>query len=194
MSKRSKETITLGSGKVYLVEVPSSLTWSYTSIKALATTANHLGWIKGGFALEYTIETYTEKDDLNMVTKVITTSEDAVAKLGLITWNGSTLSKLLSHAQSTDDNTNHVRTTKIGGSGNGADTDYILIFHHEDATDGDVWVAIKGHNTAGATLTFGTDAGTVIEPEFKALPHDDAGTLIEIYEELDSSGSGGSEG
>lgn len=190
-TKRTKDTITLGSGKVYLVEVPSSLTWSYTAIKALATAENHLGWIKGGFALEYTAESYEETDDLNMVSKIITTKESAVAKLGLITWNGDTLSKILNRCSTSIDTTNNVRTTKIGGSGNGADTDYILVFHHEDAKDGDVWAAIKGHNTAGATLTFSQEAGSVIEPEYKALPHDSAGTLIEIFEELADASTDG---
>jgi hypothetical protein len=32
-------------------------------------------------------------------------------------------------------------------------------------------------------LTFAVDAGTKIEPEFKALPQDEAGTLITLIEE-----------
>ena len=43
---------------------------------------------------------------------------------------------------------------------------------------------IVGKNTAGATITLATDKGTVIEPEFTAMPHDTDGTLIEIYEEI----------
>ena len=35
-----------------------------------------------------------------------------------------------------------------------------------------------------ATLTFATDEGTVVEPEFKALPHDADGTLIELIEDI----------
>jgi hypothetical protein len=44
---------------------------------------------------------------------------------------------------------------------------------------------IVGRNTVGATLTLAADEGTVIEPEFKALPlQDDKGTLITVTEEL----------
>jgi hypothetical protein len=53
-----------------------------------------------------------------------------------------------------------------------------------DKVDGDLWVLIKGRNTAGATITFAKDEGSVIEPEFTALPHDDNGTLIELIEEI----------
>ena len=43
---------------------------------------------------------------------------------------------------------------------------------------------IRGRNNAGLTLTLDSDAGTVLEPEFKALPQDDKGTLITIIEEI----------
>lgn len=42
----------------------------------------------------------------------------------------------------------------------------------------------QGQKYAGATLTFATDAGTTVEPEFKALPHDSDGTLVELIEEI----------
>ena len=57
-------------------------------------------------------------------------------------------------------------------------------FFHEDKVDGNVWILIKGRNTAGATLTFAVDKGTVVEPEFKAMPHDENGTLVEFIEEI----------
>ena len=43
---------------------------------------------------------------------------------------------------------------------------------------------IVGRNTAGATITFATEEGTKLEPEFKAKPHDKDGTLVLLYEEL----------
>lgn len=76
------------------------------------------------------------------------------------------------------------RTTKIGGAGNAQGGYYAICFLHEDKTDGNLWIMIKGLNTAGATLTFAVDEGTVVEPEFKAMPHDDAGTLVELIEEI----------
>ena len=59
---------------------------------------------------------------------------------------------------------------------------YAVCFHHEDKVDGDVYILIVGRNTAGATLTFSKDSATVVEPEFKALPQDKDGTLIQLIE------------
>ena len=181
MAKRGKDTITLGSGKIYVAEFGAEMPTPET----LCVEENLLGWIKGGASLEYTQETYEEKDDLGMVSKIITTTEEALLKCGLLTWNGATLTKLVSRGTTTE--ASGKRTTKIGGAGNDNDKNYAICFAYEDSIDGNLWVLIKGKNTAGFTLTFATDAGTVVEPEFKALPHDDAGTLIELIEEIPAS-------
>ena len=178
MAKRSKDTITLGSGKIYLVAFADSM----PTVEDICKEENLLGYIKGGAALEYTQETYEEKDDLGYVSKIITTSEEAILKCGLLTWNGETMKKLLDRCQSTE--ASGKRTTKIGGAGNAQGGYYAICFAHEDKTDGNVWIVIKGLNTAGATLTFAADEGTVVEPEFKAMPHDEAGTLVELIEEI----------
>lgn len=178
MAKRDKDTVTLGSGKIYLQTFSESM----PTVDALCVESNLLGYIKGGASLEYTQETYEEKDDLGYVYKIITTNEEAVLKCGLLTWNGTTLKKLLDRCSSTE--ASGKRTTKIGGAGNAQGGYYAICFHHEDKTDGDLWILIKGRNTAGATLTFATDAGTTVEPEFKALPHDSDGTLVELIEEI----------
>ena len=178
MAKRDKDTVTLGSGKIYLQTFSESM----PSVDTLCVVSNLLGYIKGGASLEYTQETYEEKDDLGYVSKIITTNEEAVLKCGLLTWNGATLKKLLDRCSSTE--ASGKRTTKIGGAGNAQGGYYAICFHHEDKTDGDLWILIKGRNTAGATLTFATDAGTTVEPEFKALPHDSDGTLVELIEEI----------
>jgi hypothetical protein len=178
MAKRTKDTITLGSGKIYLQAFASDM----PTVDTLCKEENLLGYIKGGASLEYTQETYEEKDDLGIVSKLITTSEEALLKCGLLTWNGETLTKLIDRCKTTE--ASGKRTTKIGGAGNAQGGYYAICFHHEDKVDGDLWILIKGRNTAGATLTFASDAGTVIEPEFKAMPHDDEGTLIELIEEI----------
>lgn len=178
MAKRDGKTITLGSGKLYLVAFSDNM----PTVDTLCVDENLLGYIKGGAALEYTQETYEEKDDLGYVSKIITTSEEALLKCGLITWNGTTLTKLVDRATSSE--ASGKRTTKIGGAGNAHGGYYAICFMHEDKTDGNLWVLIKGRNTAGFTLTFSADEGTLVEPEFKALPHDDKGTLIELIEEI----------
>ena len=178
MPKRDGKTITLGSGKIYLQAFSDAM----PTVDTLCVEANLLGYIKGGAALEYTQETYEEKDDLGDVSKIITTSEEALLKCGLITWNGNTLKKLVDRAAVTE--SAGKRTTKIGGAGNAQGGYYAIGFLHEDPTDGNLWVLIKGRNTAGFTLTFSSEEGTLVEPEFKALPHDDDGTLIELIEEI----------
>ena len=178
MAKRDKQTITLGSGKLYLVDYADTMPDTTT----ICTEENLLGYIKGGAALEYTEETYEEKDDLGLVSKIITTNEEAILKCGLLTWNGTTLQKLIDRCQVTE--TADKRTVKIGGAGNAQGKYYAVCFHHTDKQDGDLWIRIMGRNTAGASLTFGPDEGTVIEPEFKAMPHDEDGTLVIMDEEI----------
>lgn len=178
MAKRDKKTITLGSGKIYLQAFADAM----PTVDTLCVDDNLLGYIKGGAALEYTQETYEEKDDLGYVSKIITTTEEALLKCGLLTWNGDTLAKLVDRCQT--ETSGGKRTTKIGGAGNAQGGYYAICFYHEDKVDGNLWILIKGRNTAGATLTFSADEGTVVEPEFKALPHDDAGTLVELIEEV----------
>lgn len=178
MAKRAKENITLGSGKIYVAEYTDTM----PTVDTICVDDNLLGYVKGGAELSYTEETYEEKDDLGYVSKIVTTSEEAILKCGIVTWNGETLQKLIDRCGVEE--AEGKRVTKIGGAGNAQGKDYAVCFLHEDKADGNLWILIKGRNTAGITLTLAADAGTVIEPEFKALPHDDNGTLIELIEEI----------
>ena len=184
MSKRTGEPITLGSGKVYLEEYANTMP-DFEAIKALCTKDKRLGLIKGGASLAYTEETYEEKDDLGLASKIITTKEDVKFKCGLITWTGNTITKLVDRSK-TEEKTGY-RVTKIGGAGNAKGKYYVLVFHHQDKTDGDLWVAIVGRNTAGLSFAFAPESGSPIEPEFTAKPHDEDGTLVLVFEELDTT-------
>lgn len=177
MAKRDKNTITIGSAKAYMMVVEDTMPTKDDLFKE----ENRIGYIKGGAAIEYTEETYEEKDDLGFASKIITVTEEALMKMGLITWNGGTLQQLIDRC--TVEEADGIRTVKIGGAGNAQGKYYAIGLHHEDKKDGDIWVIIKGRNTAGVTLTLATDEGTLLEPEFKAMPHDDAGTLVEYIEE-----------
>ena len=179
MAKRDKSNITLGSGKIYLVAHTAD---AVPTVESVCVAGNLLGYIKGGASLEYTQETYEEKDDLGFTSKIITTSEEAVLKCGLLTWNGNTLKDLVDRCTVTE--ANGKRIAKIGGAGNSQGGKYAICFHHEDKVDGDLWILIVGRNTAGVTITFAKDTGTVLEPEFKALPQDDKGTLVQLIEEV----------
>ena len=181
MSKRTNpDKIALGSGKAYILEYTGTMPDTATICK----DENLLGKIQGGAELSYTTETHEERDDLGTVAKVVITAEEAVLKLGLITFNGATLAKLADRCNVTEDKTKGIRTLKIGGAGNAQGKEWVVCFHHHDATDGDIWVLVRGANQAGLTLAFAVDAGSKLEPEIKALPSDDAGTLITYIDEI----------
>ena len=57
MAKRDKDTVTLGSGKIYLQTFSESM----PTVDTLCVESNLLGYIKGGASLDYTQEEYTEK-------------------------------------------------------------------------------------------------------------------------------------
>jgi hypothetical protein len=178
MAKRDKKTITIGSALPYIMPYVDSV----PTVDEICKEENLLGYIKSGAALEYTEETYEEKDDLGYVSKIITTSEEALLKMGLLTWNGSTLQQLIDRCQVTE--ASGKRITKIGGAGNAQGKYYAVCLHHKDPVDGDLWVLIVGRNTAGATLTLAADEGTLVEPEFKAMVQDEKGTLVQLIEEI----------
>ena len=183
MGKRTPKTITIGSGKPYAME----FTGEMPAVETICVEENLLGYTKGGAALTYTPETYEEKDDLGYASKIIVTKEDLLLKLGLLTWNGNVLAKLADRCTVTEDAAKGTRTIHLGGAGNSQGKEWVICFLHEDKKDGNLWVLVRGTNTAGLTLTFAADAGTVLEPEFKALPQDDKGTLVTIVEEIDKT-------
>ena len=179
MGKRTKKTITLGSGKMYIVEYTGAI----PADTEIEKEENLIGYIQGGAELEYKPEFYTAEDDLGKAKKTIITKEEAKLKSGVMTWNAETLQKLSSTGRVTE--ANGVRTIKIGGIDNNDNKNYIIHFVHEDSVDGDVRVTIVGKNTAGFTLAFAKDKETVIDAEFEAIPADDEGTLIIYKEEID---------
>lgn len=183
MAKGSKDKITLGSGIPYVMEYNAET--GMPTVEDICKEENRLGYCKGGAELTYTEETYEEKDDLGYVSKVITTSEEALLKLGMLTFNGATMQKLADRCTVTE--AQGKRTIHIGGAGNSQGKEWVICFKHEDKKDGNLWVLIRGRNSVGMTLTFAADAGTVMEPEFKALPQDDKGTLITLIEEMDAA-------
>lgn len=178
MGKRTKETITLGSGKLYSVEYTGTIPTN----EELEKKENILGYIQKGASLDYKPEFYEAEDDLGIVKKQILTKEEVTLKSGILTWNAETLKKLVATGRITESSEKGMRTIKIGGINNVDGKQYIFHFVHADKTDGDVRITIVGQNTAGFSLAFAKDAETVIDAEIKALPSDEEGTLI-IYQE-----------
>lgn len=176
MGKQDKDTIKLGSGIPYLMEYTDKI----PAVEEICVEQYRLGYVQGGASLEYTEETHVEKDDLGYVYKEVTTEEEAVLKLGLFTWNGESLTKLIDRSKS--ETADGMRVTKIGGAGNAKGKYYVVCFHMPDKQDGDMYVMIVGRNSAGASLAFAKDAASKIEPEFRAMPHDKDGTLVLLFE------------
>ena len=179
--KRDSEVITLGSGDLMIKEYSDAMP-AYTDFDV---TTDLLGRIQGGATLEYSGEWYEAKDDTGKVVKTIITEEEATLKSGIITWNGKTLAKLCATARVTE--ADGLRIVKIGGVGNNDGKSYALCFHHTDKQDGDVWIVIRGVNQGGFALAFTKDKETVIDAEFKCLPQDDEGTLIQYIEEIEET-------
>lgn len=177
--KRDAEVITLGSGDLMIKEYSGSAMPAYTDFDA---TTDLLGRIQGGATLEYKGTWYDAKDDSGKAVKTIITEEEATLKSGIITWNGKTLEKLVSTARVSE--ASGKRTVKIGGTANHNGKSYAICFHHTDKVDGDVWIVIRAVNQGGFSLAFVKDKETVIDAEFKCLPLDEDGTLIEYTEEM----------
>lgn len=180
--KRDAEIITLGSGDLMIKEYTGDAMPKYTDFDV---ATDLLGRIQGGATLEYKGEWYDAKDDTGKAVKSIITEEEATLKSGIITWNGKTLQKLVSTARVTE--TDGIRTVKIGGVDNHDGKSYAICFHHKDKVDGDVWIVIRAVNQGGFSLAFAKDKETVIDAEFKCLPMDAEGTLIEYSEEITPS-------
>ena len=176
--KRDAEVITLGSGNLLIKEYETEIP-AYT---AFDDEADLLGRIQGGCTLEYKGTWYEAKDDTGKVVKTIITEEEATLKSGVLTWNGKTLAQLCSTARVEE--AEGIRTVKIGGVANHNGKSYAICFHHIDKIDGDIWVVIRGVNQAGFALAFAKDKETVIDAEFKCLPQDEDGTLIQYIEEI----------
>ena len=181
MSKRSDpKTIYLGSGKAYIAEYDAAK--GLPDIDTICVDKNLLGKIKSGATLVYNDEKHDESDDLGTVMKSVVTKETASLKLGLITFNGNTLAYLADRCKVTEKDGK--RTVLIGGYGNSQGKEWVVCFAHEDKKDGNVWVMVRGTNQAGLSLSYAVDAGTKIEPEIRALPFDDNGSLISYTEEI----------
>ena len=83
--KRTKKTITLGSGLLYIDEFNGTIPEN----TVLETEDKLLGYIQGGAEVSYTPENYTAEDDLGYVKKTILTKEEAGLKSGIMTWNAT---------------------------------------------------------------------------------------------------------
>lgn len=179
---RNKKTVPLGSGRCYVAELTEGMTLQAAELVALCTDENLLGETKNGATLTYTANVHKEQDDHGVLIRVITTDEEAKLKLGVFSWCLDTLTLLAATARKVKEGEYDV--LKIGGLNHDDGKSYVVVFKHLDPKEGDLYIAIVGSNTAGLSLAFARDNTTKLEPEFTALPSDDEGTLIKMFEAL----------
>ena len=177
----SIEEYTLGSGDLFIKEYTAG---SSVTAEDVITNGERLGEIKGGASLEYTVETKEDSSDLGRTKIFIISKEDVVLKSGVMTWNGKTLEKLCQTAVITENQDTKKRTIKIGGLSHAANKSYAVAFSYKGDGKKGLTALIVGKNSAGFTITFGTDNPTVIDAEFKAQALDNDGTLVVIEETI----------
>lgn len=178
------EPIVLGSGTAYLAEVKtiSDLSDFDALIEAVCVDTNKLGSTKNGATLTYTSTNYTASSDLGDVKKTVLQAEAATLALGVITVGPKMLSYVIETA-STRRTDKGIKVLSIGGVGNADGKEYVIVFHHEDKLDGDIYVAICGKNTAELSLAFSQENETIVNPTFTANPKkidSREGVLIQI--------------
>ncbi len=176
--KRTKETITLGSGFLYIMEFDGKI----PEHAEFEIKEKMLGRIQGGATLNYSAEFHEETDDHQIVSKKMIKSETVVLKSGILTWNAEVLNRLVSTGRVSEDG--NTRTLKLGGASNYDGKKYAIRFLHKDKEDGDIRITLVGSNEAGLEFSFAKDKGTVINVEFKAQSMDDEGTLVLFEEEI----------
>ena len=174
------DVITLGSGKLYVAEYDGEL----PDVETIRAEANRLGYIKGGATITYTPTYYTATDDLGFSKKSVLTEEEVKLTSGVMTWDANTLKRLSDTGRVTEDSAKGTRTIRIGGAANASNTNYAILFYHEDPADGDKWVEMVGRNQAGFSLAFAKDSETVVDAEFVAEPCDGEGTLLVFGEQF----------
>lgn len=177
------EQIILGSGDLYVCAYTAGS--AIPSDATIETEANKIGYISGGASLEYKPTELEVKDDSGAFMKRFTISEEVTFKSGVLTWNVETLQKL-SQVNSYSDREG-VRTLKLGGKGAREMTQYVVHFvHNYNASNNNLKITLVGTASNGFSLSFAKDSETVIDAEFKAVPHDATGTQVIITEEYDS--------
>lgn len=172
--------IVLGSGKLYITTYNSATGLNMATITG--NNANQVGWIQGGASLEYKPTTYEVKDDLAAVYKRFITAEEATLKSGILTWNLETLSKVVGNIDY--EATAAKRTVKLGGTGAREMDEFAVVFEHDKSSGGAIRVGLVGTSDAGLSLTFAADKEAVVDAEFRAIGHDEGGTLVIIEEDI----------
>lgn len=188
--ERNIKTVPLGSGRIYLVAFKGDKIPTEAELVSLCSSENLAGESKGGVTITYTVSTHKESDDHGILTRDVMIEEDVKMKAGLFSWGLNSMQRLIRTGRIEKTGDGRFNVLKIGGLDNDDGTQYIVIFKHTDKKYSPLYAAMIGANGAGLTIPFSRDSVSKLEPEFTAVPCEDEGTLIKIFEDL---GTGGDE-
>lgn len=169
----STNNVTLGSGYIYVVELPSN--GQIPADSALEVTANQFGYTKGGATLAYETEYSEINDDNGQIKESFLSTDKATFKCGAFMGAAEDIVKICPTASSTT--SNGVTTVKLGGVSNDNNKKYVVRFKHKTEP---LRVTIIGKNTDGFELTFSADDAVTLEPTFTCSAMDANGVLAEI--------------
>jgi hypothetical protein len=169
----STNNVTLGSGYIYVMELPAGGTVPADS--ALEVAANQFGYTKGGATLSYETDYQEINDDNGQIKENILSSDKCTFKCGAFMGSAADIVKICPTATSTT--ASGVTTVKLGGVANDNNKKYVVRFKHKTEP---LRVTIIGKNTDGFELTFSADDAVTLEPTFTCSAMDATGVLAEI--------------
>ncbi len=164
--------ITLGSGRIYIVEYTGQ---TIPADDVIEVAANQFGFTKGGATLSYETEFTEISDDCGDVKENFLSSDKATFKCGAFMGAPEDIVKICPTATSTT--TDGVTTVKIGGVGNDNNKKWLVRFKHITK---DLRLTLVGKNTDGFELAFSADDAVTLEPTFTASAMDSNGVLAQI--------------
>ena len=184
VKKTVKDSIMLGSGRIYCIEANDD---EYADLhsneglinlcRELIKDENKLAHIKGGATANYEITYYSAKDDLGEIERTKPQEDKASLGIGVInTIKMDYLEKLFPTVER-DSSIDELIIDRIGGINNDNGKVYYFAFVNEDE-DGDTIVLVKGKNTAALALAFQPGQESTLSPEIQGEPLDKNGRRL----------------
>jgi hypothetical protein len=164
--------ITLGSGRIYIVEYTGE---TIPADNVIETAANQFGYTSGGATLSYETEFTDISDDCGDVKENFLKSDSATFSCGAFMGKAEDILKICPTASSAT--ASGVTTVKIGGVGNDNNKKWLVRFKHITK---DLRLTIIGKNTDGFELAFSADDAVKLEPTFTCSAMDSNGVLAQI--------------
>lgn len=186
--KEEINRIAIGSCDIYFTEFLGTKISDIPSDTEIEKPENLIGRTKDGGEIKYTANYYTAKSDDGKASRSGLQDEAAEISFGIITWNGNTITKLVSTASATvtSDDGKHKRRTLIGGIENDNGKTYLVRAVHKDKIKGDVRYTIIGKNVQGFAASYKNGQETTITPNIAAEPFENGRLIILDEDDVDA--------